>query len=80
MANKRLLELFVGRVVFGYQESITCIALFDCAVSYLLLQLEFVKTSFHAKKHCLCMSMHIYAKYGISDINSTPSMRQATGR
>ena len=37
------------------QEFITCMALFDCAVSYLLLQLEFVKTSFHAKKHCFCL-------------------------
>ena len=60
MANKRLLELFVGRVVFGYQESITCMALFDCAFSHLLLQLEYVKTSFHAKNivyACLCISM-----------------------
>lgn len=76
MAKQTLVGTIRGSCRVWLSRVIICIALFDCAVSYLLLQLDFVKTSFHAKK----MSMHIYAKYGISDINSTPSMRQATGR
>lgn len=60
MAKQTLVGTIRGSCRVWLSRVIICIALFDCAVSYLPLQLEFVKTSFHVKNivyACLCISM-----------------------